>query len=181
MTMKTFVSYSRWCIPTFSNSTAGLTSSFGDDVSKLSTLNTTFTDLYVAWHIFFDSLWKSFEFRFQGILKRLSRHQELLMREAITIDIVAARQWRTQAQEELLRREKESQDFYLHDSIAWLKVAVEDHDDELERLSDKRQKGTCEWVFNNPLFEIWKEDPHAEPILWVKGIPGAGIGVQMLT
>ena len=86
-----------------------------------------------------------------------------------------------QAQEDLIRQEKKSQGFYLHDSIAWLKVAAEEHDDELERLSDKRQKGTCEWVFNNPLFKTWTDDPHAEPILWVKGIPGAGKSTQIIS
>jgi len=96
------------------------------------------------------------------------------MKEVVTIDVVASRQWRIKAQEEILRQEKQSQDFYLHDSISWLKVSDEEHDDELERLSDKRQKGTCEWVFRNALFQSWKDDVHGEPILWVKGIPGAG-------
>lgn len=107
-----------------------------------------------------------------------------MIKEVFTIDVVAARQWRTKTEEELIRQEKKSRDYYLHDSIAWLKVADEQQDDELTRLCEKRQKGTCEWVFKNEPFQVWKDDPHGDPILWVKGIPGAGekivYKVQML-
>lgn len=96
------------------------------------------------------------------------------MKEVLTIDVVEARQWRIKAQEEIIRQEKKSKDFYLHDSVSWLKVADEQRDDELERLASKRQEGTCVWVFSNTLFQAWKDDPHSDPILWVKGIPGAG-------
>jgi hypothetical protein len=122
----------------------------------------------------FDSLWKSFEYRFQGILRRLSRHQELLMKEVITIDVTAARQWRVTNGEEIIKQEKRTRDYYLHDSLAWLKMADEQNEDELEKLSDKRQEGTCEWIFSNPLFHSWKDEGHGESILWVQGIPGAG-------
>jgi adenylosuccinate lyase len=131
-------------------------------------------DFVTAWHLFFDSLWKSFEFRFNGILKRLSHHKELLIKEAVTIDILAARQWRIEAKELIVQQEKRIHDYYLQDCISWLKVADEQQDDELERLADKRQEGTCEWVFKNNRFQSWKDDVHGEPILWVKGIPGAG-------
>jgi hypothetical protein len=127
-----------------------------------------------AWHLFFDSLWKSFQFRFHGILKSLAHHQDLLMKEVAVIDVVEARQFQIKGRQEIERQEKETQDHYLHDSVSWLKVADEQHDDELERLSEKRQEGTCEWVFRNPLFQTWKDDAHGEPVLWVKGIPGAG-------
>ncbi|KAH9216233.1 hypothetical protein DL95DRAFT_522785 [Leptodontidium sp. 2 PMI_412] len=127
-----------------------------------------------SWHLFFDSLWKSFDFRFNGILKNLAHHKQLLHNEAVTIDIVAARQWRSQARELIVQQEKNSQDYYFHDSISWLKVADEQHDDKLERLADKRQDGTCEWIFRNSLFQNWKDDVHGELSLWVKGILGAG-------
>lgn len=163
-----------------------LEAAFGTDVNFKSVLSMIYEDILEfhrraykffrrrSWHIFFDSLWKSFDFRFQGILKRLTHHQELLMKEVFTIDVVAARQWRIKAEEEIVRQEKQSKDFYLHDSISWLKVSDEQRDDELERLSSKRQKGTCMWVFRNPLFQAWKDDGHSDSILWVKGIPGAG-------
>lgn len=152
-----------------------------------------------AWHVFFDSLWKSFEFRFSSILDRLAHHRDLLMKEAFVIDVTGSHRWREraglemknhaeetrklrdQAEQDLKAREKQAQALYLHDSIAWLKVADEQHDDELERLAEKRQQGTCEWVFQNALFKLWKDDVHGEPILWVKGIPGAGKNLSSLS
>jgi hypothetical protein len=126
------------------------------------------------WVIFFDSLWKGFQFRFRGILKKLEQHKKLLMQQVKVIDVVEAREWRTKNEEEVERQERLTRKDWVHDSISWLKVSGELRDDELERLSEKRQEGTCEWVFKNPLFQTWKNDAHGEPILWVMGIPGAG-------
>ncbi|TVY46999.1 Vegetative incompatibility protein [Lachnellula occidentalis] len=127
-----------------------------------------------SFHLFFDSMWKSFEFRFSGILKNFARHRDLVMREVVTIDVVEARELRIKLQQELEQQERKTQNYYLHDSISWLKLPDEEHDDELDRLAEKRQEGTCEWVFRNPLFQSWKIDAHSDAILWVKGIPGAG-------
>jgi len=125
--------------------------------------------------LFFDSLWKSFDSRFNGILASLAKHKELLTKEAVTIDLVEAREWRAKAQEDLDVREKKRSDTYLHDTVAWLNIATESQDDELDRLLSKRLDGTCEWIFRNAKMKEWKDDAHGEPVLWVKGIPGAGI------
>jgi hypothetical protein len=127
-----------------------------------------------SWEIFFDSLWKGFQFRFNGILKKLAQHQKLLMQQVDVIDAIDARQWRLKYEEEARRQEHRIQNDWLHDSISWLKVAGELRDDELERLLEKKQQGTCEWIFNNHLFQTWMDDVHGEPVLWLKGIPGAG-------
>jgi hypothetical protein len=127
-----------------------------------------------SWQVFFDSLWKDFQARFNGILKRLVYHRDLLMKEAVVIDIVNAHEFRLKASQDVIAQEKKTRALHLHDSLSWLKIATEEHDDELERLSERRQEGTCEWVFRNPLFQTWKDDVHGDPVLWVKGIPGAG-------
>ncbi len=95
--------------------------------------------------------------------------------EAVTIDIAAARQWRIKSEEAIDLQEKKSQNTFLHDSLSWLNVTSQDYESQLDILSCKRQKGTCEWVFRDPKFKTWKDDGHGEPILWVKGIPGAGM------
>jgi hypothetical protein len=127
-----------------------------------------------SWSIFFDSLWKGFQFRFNGILRKLAQHQKLLMQQVTVIDVIEAREWRTNHEEEVTRHERLTRKDWVHDSISWLKVAGELRDDELERLIEKRQEGTCEWIFKNSRFQAWKNDSHGEPVLWVKGIPGAG-------
>ncbi|TVY25509.1 Vegetative incompatibility protein HET-E-1 [Lachnellula hyalina] len=128
----------------------------------------------LAFHLFFDSMWKSFEYRFNSILKDFARHRDLVMREVVAIDVVEARELRIKFHQELEQQEKRTQNYYLHDSISWLKIPDEEHDDELDQLAEKRQEGTCEWVFRNPIFQSWKNDAHSDAILWVKGIPGAG-------
>ncbi|KIW21374.1 hypothetical protein PV08_01954 [Exophiala spinifera] len=127
-----------------------------------------------SWHILFDSLWKSFDSRFSGILANLSKHKEMLMKEAIAIDIVEARKWRTRAAEELDKQEKGRNQIYISDTLAWLNIQQEDQEDELDRLLAKRQPGTCDWVFRHPKFVTWKTEAHAERVLWMNGIPGAG-------
>jgi hypothetical protein len=95
-------------------------------------------------------------------------------KEAATIDLIEARQWRAKAQEDLEAREKLRSDTYIHDTTAWLNIAAEAQDDELDRLVSKRLAGTCAWIFRNEKMKAWKDNAHGEPVLWVKGIPGAG-------
>lgn len=124
--------------------------------------------------MFFDSLWKSFDSRFDGILASLARHKDLLTKEVTAIDLVEARESRAKAQEDLDAREKKRSDTYLHDTVAWLNIATESQDDELDRLLAKRLDGTCDWIFRNAKMKEWIDDAHGQPVLWVKGIPGAG-------
>jgi hypothetical protein len=127
-----------------------------------------------SWVIFFDSFWKGFQFRFNCILRKLAEHQKLLMQQVNVNEDIDARQWRLKYEEEARIQEHRTRNNWLHDSISWLKVAGELRDDELERLLEKKQEGTCEWIFNNHLFQTWRNDVHGEPVLWLKGIPGAG-------
>jgi hypothetical protein len=133
-----------------------------------------------AWHILFDSLWKSFEGRFSGILSKLSRHKDMLIKEAIAIDIVEARKWRGRASEELEKQEKGRNQIYIDDTLAWLNVQQENQDDELDRLLSRRQPGTCAWVFKHPKFVTWKNEVHADRVLWMNGIPGAGVNAALI-
>jgi hypothetical protein len=70
---------------------------------------------------------------------------------------MAAQASRTELQEDIAYQEKRTRDLYLHDSLAWLKVADEQQDDELETLSDRRHIGTCQWILKNDLFQHWKD------------------------
>jgi hypothetical protein len=128
-----------------------------------------------AWHLFFDSLWKDFDSRFNNILERLTRHKNQVTNEAIAIDLVESRQWRAKVQEDLENKEKQRTKTHVHDTMAWLNVTAEDQDNILDQLLSKRLAGTCEWIFRSPKMGSWRDDAHGEPLLWVKGIPGAGI------
>lgn len=164
---------------------AKLHETFGNDESFQVVLSLVYQDMLEfhrraykffrrrAWHIFFDSLWKGFQFRFGGILSNIADHKKLLMQQVFVINVTEAKQWRLKNEEEVKRGEKLTRDGWFHDSISWLKVTGV-REDELTELGEKRHEGTCEWVFGNALFHSWKDDAHGEPVLWVKGIPGAG-------
>ena len=100
-------------------------------------------------------------------------------KEALSIDIVEARQWREQAQENLELRGNERRLTQLHHSMAWLAVEDVIQEDDLDRLSRRRQPGTCEWIFSNSSINSWFADTKDVPILWLKGIPGAGIKLSI--
>ena len=62
----------------------------------------------------------------------------------------------------------------LRDAISWLSLEDRIDEDSLYRLCQKRQPGTCEWIFKNSRFLTWTGDEEENPIIWLKGIPGAG-------
>ena len=95
-------------------------------------------------------------------------------KEAVSIDVVEARVWRMQVQENLERRDKEREVFQLQDVISWLDVEDCAQEDELDRLSYRRQAGTCDWILDALKAKSWMKDDTSDPVLWLKGIPGAG-------
>jgi hypothetical protein len=130
-----------------------------------------------AWHVFFDSLWKDFDVRFHGILQSLVRHRDLVDKEASSLAIVEVRSWTAQHRQEVERQEMERQAAYFQESISWL--SIEDHvqADDLDRMVQLREPLTCEWILGTPQLASWIEDPDARPILWLNGIPGAGMHI----
>lgn len=112
--------------------------------------------------------------RFLGILERLERHRDLVDKEASALAIIEAKTWQAQQQENLERLEGERRDRQLQDCISWLAIDDRSQEDALERLSQRRQAGTCEWVLKSSQLRTWVENQNAEPVLWLKGIPGAG-------
>lgn len=127
-----------------------------------------------AWHILFDSFWKDFGVRFLGILENLERHRDLVDKEASAIAIIEAKKWRAQQQDTIDRLESERSDRQLQDCISWLAIDDRSQEDTFERLSQRRQAGTCEWVLSSSQLRTWIENQNEEPVLWLQGIPGAG-------
>jgi hypothetical protein len=119
-------------------------------------------------------LWKDFNSRFDSILTSLASHKKLLDKEVDIIDLTEARKLRAKIEDDLKNREIQRSKTYLHDTIAWLNIATEVQDDEFDRLISKRLTGTCEWIFRNTKMRAWRDDVHGEPVIWIKGIPGAG-------
>lgn len=60
----------------------------------------------LGWRFFFDSSWARFDLRFRGILDSLKRHGELVDKEANSIDIEEAREWRKKTLQDIKEREE---------------------------------------------------------------------------
>lgn len=58
-----------------------------------------------AWHLLFDSLWKDFQFRFNGILKKLAQQRKLLIKPTF-INLLEAEESRSRHEEYVRRQEK---------------------------------------------------------------------------
>ena len=101
--------------------------------------------------------------------------KDMLTSPSRTIDTTLAKQLRVRANEELEVQETKQNEIYKNDTFAWLNIQQENQDDELDRLLRKRQPGTCEWLFKHPKYISWATDAHTDRVLWVNGIPGAGI------
>lgn len=128
----------------------------------------------LAWHIFFHSLWKDFHGRFDNIIQNLERHRDLVDREALSIDIVEAREWRQKTEAEVQERERRERIVQLQGAIAWLAVEGLQEDD-LDRLLRASVRNTADWILAHPKIKSWIEDNEGEPVTWLKGIPGAGM------
>jgi hypothetical protein len=130
----------------------------------------------IAWQVLFDSLWKDFNSRFNSIIESLTRHRDLVDKEATSIDIAEARVWRVHAQEELEDRERDRRIQQLNRTIDWLRVdgAFHSPEDDLYRFSRSRLSGTSKWILRDKILVNWRKDDEHHPVMWMKGIPGAG-------
>lgn len=97
-------------------------------------------------------------------------------KEADFLDIVEANGWRGSMREEIDLREKARNDWQLQETLAWL--ALDDCDSEQEELlnrsSEIRQGGTCEWILEHNNLKNWLYGDKEHPVIWVRGKPGAG-------
>ncbi|CAD6567874.1 MAG: hypothetical protein ASARMPRED_001173 [Alectoria sarmentosa] len=92
-----------------------------------------------AWQMVFDSLWKTFDVRFQAILQSLRKHRDLIDQEAHTISIVEAkvwrgqqleqiRQWRAERAEDLDKAERERLAAQTREAVVWFGAGQEQED-----------------------------------------------------
>jgi len=124
----------------------------------------------------FDTLWKDFSSRFSSIIESLTRHRDLIDKEATSIDIAEARVWRVREQEELENRERDKRIQQLNRTVNWLSIDNSIHmpDDDLYRFSKTRLRGTCKWILRDQILVKWRETDENHRAMWMKGIPGAG-------
>ena len=140
--------------------------------------------ILLAWTSFFESFWKTFDSRFQGILQSLRRHRDLVDREAEVLNITEAKAWRA-AQTELLRQwrlehtqqieknEKIRLDSNIRETVAWLSPP-DGQEDLLTKFSRRCHSRENHWILKNHHVKSWLKDGRESPTIWLNGKPGAG-------
>lgn len=124
----------------------------------------------------FDASWRSFASRFNVILQSLARNRDLVDKEANSFDILESKAFRHRLYEDIARREAETRDWQLRDTLAWLDLQGQDREQEelLERRSKARLDGTCEWILRNPKISTWLDEQDRRLFVWLRGKPGSG-------
>ena len=126
-----------------------------------------------AWHFWFAFDWGLFERRFKSILRNLEVHCDLLDKEAAAAHFSEMKQFRDKRQLEEDTFERQRQIQMAQDVFGWLSAEEDQQDEQLHRISDKRQPGTCDWILEDPQIRSWIEDDCGDAV-WMTGIPGAG-------
>jgi hypothetical protein len=95
-------------------------------------------------------------------------------KEATSLDIIEAKEWRKKAIVEMTKREKEISTSQMQAVLSWLQVKDYEQEDELDRLSNYCHPGTCDWILQNRIIRSWMKRGLDQPVIWLKGKPGAG-------
>jgi len=130
----------------------------------------------LVWRTIFDATWNNFRSRFSEPMNNLRRHRKLLENYAqlTTLERISALSNDQTEALELQRLEARRQQ---RDRVrAWLSpedmMADQEHHVKLRR----GYPGTGDWILRKNLVMAWLDpSTNVNPILWVTGIPGAGM------
>jgi hypothetical protein len=125
----------------------------------------TFTNLILAWHVIFLSLWKDFGSRFESIIDSLKKQRDFIDTEAVSFDIVEAKESCKRLQDEIRRnqkqeldtieeRERNTKNSQLQDSISWLSADENTQETAYGRASSRRYDKTCQWITIEPCWKL---------------------------
>lgn len=112
--------------------------------------------------------------KFGPIVDSLKRHKQLFGDRVTFTQLEEIRSIGLKTSEDLEKQRKSEEMSQLREVQCWLNGAdvVTDQDTLTRARSGNPQAGT--WLLRHELFRSWKER-NKNPILWVNGIPGAGI------
>ncbi|OCL05557.1 hypothetical protein AOQ84DRAFT_413235, partial [Glonium stellatum] len=130
-----------------------------------------------GWKCFFHSSWARFDMRFKNILESLAKHSDLVDREANSINIEEAKDWRTKTAQDIAKRERERQAVQLQTVMGWLKAEDFEQEDEFDRLLAGCSSGTCDWIIQNATLKPWMKRGKDNAVVWLTGKPGSGKSV----
>ena len=128
------------------------------------------------WRQIFKSVWKDFKTRFQHILDRLRGHRSLIESQATLLHFQQYQADRIRLLDELDRSEEDRLHRQYKEVLEWVSGADfgKDHESACGVRSEHPASGR--WILKNSKLQNWREaDPPNSSLLWLKGIPGAGL------
>lgn len=134
------------------------------------------------WSKLFQALWKTFQIEFDGILRDMAAHKQLIesqvavtnLKESLKTQLLVQATLDGQRQEEKLRSEEEKcrRRGYVY---KWLAAANFEADQEAHLSIRQAYPGTGKWLLKDPRFSSWFNSLSCDThLLWLTGIPGAG-------
>lgn len=127
-----------------------------------------------GWQFFFSAAWGRFEHYFDSLLQGIARNSELIEKEAASVDIIEAREWRQKSRELAAAREKKWETDQRDAVIRWLQDGDTKQDDALEWLRNRCYEGTSQWLLKSSKVRSWLQYRKGPQILWLNGKPGSG-------
>lgn len=98
----------------------------------------------------------------------------MIDREAASLDIQYANEWRLKALDDSVVREKRWESEQAQALMRWLDTGDNDQELKFEWLKDRCCEGTGRWILQNAKFRSWLQKGRGDPILWLYGKPGSG-------
>ena len=128
------------------------------------------------WRKLFDSTWKTFQTRFSRSIESFRRHRELIKNQATFEEFEAVQSVRVMQAEQLKQQKEEASRQRQARVRSWL--SAEDMKLEHEDYTEVRRDfpGTGRWILEKRPVKRWLDlDDNHSSLLWLTGIPGAGM------
>ncbi|KAG5768598.1 hypothetical protein H9Q72_003910 [Fusarium xylarioides] len=123
--------------------------------------------------VMFEILWPRHKDRIQVVVKHMGSHRDLFRKEVRMEEIRRADEMRNRELQHFVQTEDNNiaQEYASHRAH----LAPKSYDADLYRFSEAVCNGTGKWLFRDQSFQDWLTGiEKAKPILWLRGIPGAG-------
>ncbi|KAF9873876.1 NACHT domain-containing protein [Colletotrichum karsti] len=130
-----------------------------------------------GWKMFFSSGWGRFEHNFDSLINGIARNSDLIDKEAASVEIVRATEWRAKSREDAEMLEKQRLADQRNEVLKWLQDDNLNQEMKLEWFRNRCCEGTSQWVLKSPKIRSWLQRGKGQQILWLHGKPGSGKSV----
>ena len=122
-------------------------------------------------------LWNEYRIYFSELVRELDKQEQRLRDTAQVQHMQEAKEEREESRQ--FRRQTTFGRMAANKLIKWLSPAdiyePNFFEADFEKANKKRHEGTCEWIWQKPLYRTWETTPGANgALLVIYGIPGAG-------